>query len=96
MKHILYIEKVTHNTPSAYYAISDSRTNKQWILQYNSSLQDVTNYCFGYIDAMNKLGMNYDYLVRYSENISDELDHDLKLLVISENDFQSYRGVNKI
>ena len=92
MNHILYIEKVVHNTPTPYYAISDSRTNKQWIVQYDSSLKDVTNYCLGYIDAMNKLDMNYDGLVRYSENISDELDPGLKLLVISENDFQSYRG----
>ena len=93
MKHILYIEKVTHNTSKPYYAISDSRTNKQWILlQCNSTIQDVTNYCLGYMDAMNKLGMNYDGLVRYSENIRNEIDIDLQLLIITENEFQSYRG----
>ena len=85
MKHIILIG---YNKDHNYYHFSDSKTNKNWILQYNTSFESALAYAIGYVDALIRCGENYDGLIRFTDEIPN-LDDALKLCVISEVEFQA-------
>lgn len=95
MKHILYIEKHDYINNLAdqqfYYSVSSSKTNKNWIVQYNTSLDQIIHYCMGYIDANESF---YENVPRFSHNIDLSGYPELELYKITEKDFQNFRGLN--
>ncbi len=87
MKHIILIG---YNRDYKYFHFSDSKTNKNWILQYDTPFESALAYAIGYVDALIRCGENYDGIIRFTDEI-ENLDDDLRLCIITESEFQKIR-----
>lgn len=90
-KPILYIDQHFIYSPSkgheiAYYSISDSKTNKNWIIQYNTTLSDIIHYAMGYSEAL-----NYDSHLYFSPRVDLSSYPEFLINVLTENEFQQRR-----
>ena len=85
MKHILLIDKNQYG-----YNISDSQYNKCWILQYDSTLDQIIQYCGGWLDCANRTQQVYEYSLYFTNKV-DGLNSEQKLNVVSEAFFQQKR-----
>ena len=91
-KPILYIDQHYIYSPSkdyeiAYYSVSDSKTNKNWIVQYNTTLSEIIHYAMGYIEAL-----NYDSRLYFSPKVDLSEYPEFTINVLTENEFQQKRG----
>lgn len=76
MLNFVVIEKhlvVGVNGEQAYYSITDAKRNKNWIVQYNTTLLQMVHYALGYVEAL-----DLNYTIYFHESIPrDELDQTL-------------------
>ena len=91
-KPILYIdEHYAYSTSKrhviAYYSISDSKINKKWIVEYNTTLSEIIHYAMGYSEAL-----NYDSNLYFSPRVDLSSYPEFIINVLTENEFQQKRG----
>lgn len=84
---VLMIEQVTNNGLT-YFTINRAKTNKTWIIQYDSNFKTVRDYCHGYIDCLEKFGVKC--ALRYHKSVKYCLNTEEKLGVIDDNDFSDF------
>lgn len=98
MKPFIMIEKNFSYSPSegheiVYYSITNSKTNKNWIVQYNTTLKELIHYAIGYAEAL-----DFDHKIYFSENMYQDLNSngypELILNILTESDFQNKRKVS--
>ena len=90
-KPILYIDQhcmYSHSKGAEikYLSVSDSKTNKNWIVQYNTTLSEIIHYAIGYTEAL-----DYSPTIYFSPNIDLTARPELVLNRMSEIEFQKYR-----
>lgn len=76
MLNFVVIEKhasVGVNGSHVYYSVTDAKRNKNWIVQYNTTLLQMVHYALGYTEAL-----NLNYVIYFHESVPQhELDQAL-------------------
>lgn len=70
MLNFVMIQKciaTTYNRKFSYYIITDAKTNKSWIVEYNTTLSGIIHYALGYINAL-----DLNYIIYLHESLSEQ------------------------
>jgi hypothetical protein len=57
----------TYNRKFSYYIISNAKTNKSWLVEYNTTLSGIIHYALGYINAL-----DINYTIYLHESLSEQ------------------------
>lgn len=86
MKHIVMIDQHTHLNGKPCYTFNESKNNKSYIIEYNTSLDGIICYAMGFLTDKKE----YDPMIYFSNRINlSNTHHDIyNNQIINESDFQ--------